>query len=444
MADPWVLTTEPLRADLGDRRRVRVFTLAVDAGPDRGTAFTSSGDRAVVGTHDGTDLRLTDRAVSRFHCELEITPAGVVLADLGSRNGTTVDGVPVLRAPLRDGAAITIGTSTLTFRLAAEHAEIPLAPTDRFGLLVGVSPAMRAVMAQLARVAGADTTVLLEGETGTGKELAAESLHRESRRRDAPFLVVDCGAIPPELIEAELFGHAKGAFTGAAAERTGVFEAAAGGTVFLDEIGELEPALQPKLLRALESREVRRVGESTYRPIDVRVIAATHRDLRAEVNAQRFRPDLYYRLAVVQVRLPPLRERPADLPLLVDAVLAQLGMTDHPLADTLRAPSFRERLAAHAWPGNVRELRNYVERCLVLRAPVPPQTGALVVDPAPSSPTSPPEPLKVARDKWLRVFEHAYLTDLLARHTGNVTAAARAAGVDRIHLYRLLWRNGLK
>src|SRR5688572_27270433 len=258
MADSWVMTTEPLRADLGDRRRVRVFTLAVDAGPDRGTSFTSSGDRAVVGTHDGTDLRLTDRAVSRFHCELEITPAGVVLADLGSRNGTLVDGVPVLRAPLRDGAAITVGTSTLTFRLAAEHAEIPLAPTDRFGLLVGVSPAMRAVMAQLARVAGADTTVLLEGETGTGKELAAESLHRESRRRDAPFLVVDCGAIPPELIEAELFGHAKGAFTGAVAERVGVFEAAAGGTVFLDEIGELEPALQPKLLRALESREDRK------------------------------------------------------------------------------------------------------------------------------------------------------------------------------------------
>jgi two-component system response regulator GlrR len=441
MADAWVLTTEPLSTDHGDRRRVRRFTLAVEDGPDRGATYTSASERVVVGTHDGVDLRLADRAVSRFHCELELGPAGVVVADLGSRNGTAVDGVPVLRAPLRDGAVIAIGTSKLRYRLAEDHADIPLATTDRFGLLVGGSPAMRAVIAQLVRVAASDSTVLIEGETGTGKELAAESLHREGPRADAPFLVVDCGAIPPELIEAELFGYAKGAFTGAADGKAGVFEAAAGGTVFLDEIGELEPALQPKLLRALESREVRRVGENTYRPIDVRVIAATHRDLRAEVNAQRFRPDLYYRLAVVQVRLPPLRERTADLPLLVDAILAQLGMSEHPLADTLRTPSFRERLAAHAWPGNARELRNYLERCLVLRAPLPPSASAPVVDVAPAGG---PEPLKVARDKWLRVFEHAYLTDLLARHDGNVSAAARAAGVDRIHLYRLLWRNGLK
>jgi two-component system, NtrC family, response regulator GlrR len=442
MPDPWLVTTEPLREDRRDHREVRRFTLTVDDGPDKGAVFTSATERVVVGTHDSAQLRLTDRAVSRFHCELELGPREVMLTDLHSRNGTTVGGVRVVKAPVFDGAVIELGTTKLTFRLAADRAEIPLATTDRFGLMVGASSAMRAVMAELARIAGTESTVLLEGETGTGKELAAESVHRESRRRDAPFLVVDCGAIPPELIESELFGHQAGAFTGASTERAGVFESAAGGTVLLDEIGELEPALQPKLLRVLENREIRRVGDSHYRPIDVRVIAATHRDLRHEVNTQRFRADLYFRLAVMTVRLPPLRERADDLPLLVDAILAQLGMTDHPLADTLRTPSFRERLAAHAWAGNVRELRNYLERCLVLRAPVPPSGGAVVADPA--APAGAPEPLKVARERWLRVFEHAYLTDLLARHAGNVSAAARAAGVDRIHLYRLLWRNGLK
>jgi two-component system response regulator GlrR len=442
MPDPWVLTTEPLRSDHRDHRRVRRFTLSVEAGPDQGARFTSSGERAVVGTHDGADLRLGDRAVSRFHCELEIGPHQVVVTDLHSRNGTIVDGVPVLRAPLRDGARLAIGTTTLVFAYADDHAEIPLEISGRFGLLVGASPAIRAVMAELARVAGSDATILLEGETGTGKELAAESVHGASARRDGPFLTVDCGALPPELIEAELFGHARGAFTGAVGERAGVFEAAHGGTVLLDEIGELELALQPKLLRVLESREIRRIGESSYRPVDVRVIAATHRDLRAEVNAQRFRPDLYYRLAVVTVRLPPLRERRGDLAVLVDAILEQLEIAQHPLVDTLRTPSFRDALAGHAWPGNVRELRNYVERCLVLRAAVPPSGAPPTTDPAPI--TGQPEPLKLARERWLRVFEHAYLTDLLTRHAGNVTAAARGAGIDRIHLYRLLWRNGLR
>ena len=437
----WLQTTEPLREGHRDHMRVRRFRLEVASGPDAGKVYVSASDRAVIGTHDSANLVLTDRAVSRFHAELEIAATQVILADLGSRNGTAVDDVPVLRAPLRDGATIALGTSRVRFTIDTEHVEIPLANTERFGLVVGASPAMRAVMAELARIAATEATVLLEGETGTGKELASESIHRESRRREGPFLVVDCGAIPDELLESELFGHAKGAFTGADAERHGVFEAADGGTVLLDEIGELELALQPKLLRVLERREIRRVGESTYRPVDVRIIAATHRDLRAEVNAQRFRSDLYFRLAVAQVRLPALRDRTDDLPLLVEAILTQFQMTDHPLADTLRTQAFRERLAQHAWPGNVRELRNYIERCLVMRSPMPPGSSTVTTDPAPIGAT---EPLKEARERWLRVFEHAYLTDLLAKHDNNVTAAARAAGVDRIHLYRLLWRNGLK
>jgi transcriptional regulator with PAS, ATPase and Fis domain len=434
-----VITTEPLRETQRDRVRLRQFRITVEDGPDRGKSYVSTRERATVGTHEISDLRLSDRAVSRFHLELELGEHAVIVRDLRSRNGTCVDDVPVLEAPLRDGAALTVGTTRLRFQHEAGHADIPLAPAERFGRFVGGSAAIRAVMAELARVAPSDTTVLLAGETGTGKELAAESLHAASPRASAPLLVVDCGALPPELLDAELFGHARGAFTGANQDRAGIFEAAAGGTVLLDEIGELPLALQPKLLRVLEAREVRRIGETAYRPVNVRVVAATHRDLRGAVNEGQFRADLYYRLAVVEIRLPALRERRDDLALLVDTILEQLRATDHPLVATLRTPSFYEALAAHAWPGNVRELRNYLERCLALRAPLPPAAHAPPVDPHVAN-----EPLEQARERWVKVFEHAYLTDLLGKHDGNVTAAARAAGVDRAHLYRLLWRNGLK
>jgi DNA-binding NtrC family response regulator len=438
--EPWQLTTVPLREHHGDHVRLRRFRLTVEAGPDAGATLVSDGERVTVGSHDRAQLRLTDRAVSRFHCELVVAADAVVVTDLHSRNGTTVDSVPVLSAPLRDGAAIGVGTSQLRFALEADHAAIPLSTTGRFGRMVGAAPASRAVMAQLARIAVTDATVLLEGETGTGKEVAAESIHAESGRAGQPFLVVDAGALPADLLEAELFGHARGAFTGAAEARPGVFEAADGGTVLLDEIGELDLALQPKLLRVLESREVRRLGENHHRPIDVRIIAATHRDLRAEVNAGRFRSDLYFRLAVVQIRLPALRERPDDLAMLVDAILAELGAGDDPVAQTLRTADARAQLAAHAWPGNVRELRNYVERCLVLRSPLPPGALPTAVPPAIDA----GEPLKLARDRAIRVFEHGYLSQLIQRANGNVAAAARAAGVDRIHLYRLLWKYGLK
>jgi transcriptional regulator with PAS, ATPase and Fis domain len=440
VGNDWNQTTVPLSSHAKDHVEVRQFRLTVEDGPDRGATILSDGDRLVIGTHDSADLRLTDRSVSRFHCELVLDADAVVLTDLESRNGTTVDTVPVSSAPLRDGAALGIGTNRIRFALEAGHAAIPLSPNARFGRMVGVAPATRAVMARLARVAPSDATILLEGETGTGKEIAAESLHAESGRRDQPFLVVDCGALPPDLLEAELFGYERGAFTGAQERKVGVFEAATGGTVLLDEVGELQLALQPKLLRVLESREVKRLGATEYKPVDVRIIAATNRDLRAEVNAQRFRSDLYFRLAVVQVRLPSLRERPEDLPLLVEAILNDLELGGHAVAATLRTPDARAQLAAHAWPGNVRELRNYIERSIVLRAPVPPgATHATDVIPAGTA-----EPLKTARDRAVRVFEHAYLTDLLARHGGNVAVAAKAAGVDRIHFYRLLWKHGLK
>jgi two-component system response regulator GlrR len=279
--------------------------------------------------------------------------------------------------------------------------------------------------------------VLLEGETGTGKEVAAESIHREGARKEGPFIVVDCGAIPDDLLESELFGHEKGAFTGAAGPREGAFRAADGGTIFLDEIGELGLELQPKLLRALERREIKPVGADAYQSINVRVVAATNRNLAAEVNERRFRSDLYYRVAVVQVRLPPLRERRDDIPGLANHLLGGMGAQSSEIVDD----RFLAELARHAWPGNVRELRNYLERCLAMREQLPFDAGA-----AAASEDGPDLglPLKIARERWTRSFERRYVTQMLERHAGNVSAAAREAGVDRMHFYRLLWRFGLK
>jgi transcriptional regulator with PAS, ATPase and Fis domain len=284
---------------------------------------------------------------------------------------------------------------------------------------------MRAVFALLERAAASQATLLVEGETGTGKEAAAESVHKTGARRDQPFVVVDCSALPPHLLESELFGHEKGAFTGAQARRQGAFELASGGTVFLDEVGELAPDLQPKLLRVLERQEVKRVGSDRYTKVDVRIVAATHRNLRSDVNTKKFRSDLYYRLAVLVVTLPPLRERVEDLPLLVEELLERLEV-DPAAAARLRTPAFTAELAAHRWPGNVRELRNYLERSLAL-----PDRGETA---------HPPRSYKQAREAW----ERAYVEELLRAAAGNVAAAARQAGLDRAAFYRLLWRHGMR
>jgi two-component system, NtrC family, response regulator GlrR len=301
------------------------------------------------------------------------------------------------------------------------------------------------VIGQLERVAATDATVLLLGETGTGKELAAESIHRESSRANGPFIIVDCGAIPSELLESELFGHERGAFTGALRSREGAFSAAAGGTIFLDEIGELPRDLQPKLLRALSRRAVKPVGGEAYVDVDVRVIAATNRDLRQEVNVDRFRGDLYYRLAVVEVRLPPLRDRLDDLPILVETMLRESRATPIETSRLLAAP-FLAQLREHRWPGNVRELRNAIDRALAL-GPWEPEPSAKTTEP-PGGLSGPPidlsRPFKEARDDWTATFERAYLAALLVEHGGNIRAAARAAGIDRVHLYRLLARHGLR
>jgi DNA-binding NtrC family response regulator len=429
--------------------------LTVTSGVDSGTVYRATNQRMVIGVHPSADLVLRDGTVSRFHCEVAIEGHRVAIRDLGSRNGTLVDGVSVVHAHLKSGSRLTIGNTELEFGLGQKPLKVEISKSARFGSLVGQSLAMRAVFALLDRAAKSDATVLLSGETGTGKEIAAESLHLASSRKDGPFIVVDCGAIPAELLESELFGHEKGAFTGAVSSRQGAFEAAQGGTVFLDEIGELSLELQPKLLRVLEKKQLKRVGQSRYVPIDVRVIAATNRSLQSEVNARRFRADLYYRLAVLEIRLPALRERPEDLPLLVEHILSGFGASRRPEAEVLRGETAALELARHQWPGNVRELRNYVERCLALAergslsAPSGPPEGPAGAGPgsdelAPDAGGAPQANLRSARQTWLREFEKRYLEELLAQHGGNVSAAARSAGIDRKYLYRLLWRNGLR
>lgn len=433
--------TQVVRSQGREHALVRRFRLVVVTGPDAGTTFDSKGERAIIGTHESADLPLHDRTVSRFHVEVSLVDGRPVVRDLGSRNGTIVDGVSVQQAHLRSGSTLTLGHTQVRFDLGAEHVKVLLSESDRFGIMVGHSPTMRAAFSLLERAAASDAAVLLEGETGTGKEAAAESIHHESARKSGPLIVVDCGAIPSELLESELFGHERGAFTGAVAARRGAFEAANGGTIFLDEIGELGTDLQPKLLRALERHEIKRVGGNEYVSVDVRVIAATNRNLRAEVNAKRFRSDLYYRLAVLEVRLPPLRERMDDVPAVIENILDKLGMTDRPEARFVRSPEFFAEVSRHTWPGNIRELRNYVERCLAFQTPQP-----LTANPpdAPAEAFDSTQPLKQARERWVATFERRYLEEVLRRHDNNVAAAARAAGVDRIHFYRLLWRHGLK
>jgi two-component system response regulator GlrR len=406
--------------------------------------FAARGDRTVIGSHESADVVLGDRSVSRFHCEILVGEDGARLRDLGSRNGTLIRGVRVVEAHLANGDVISVGRTSIRFETRADPVTAALSPRDRFGMVLGRSVAMRRLFAVLERAASTDATVLIEGETGTGKEVVAESIHQESARRAGPFIVVDCSAIPRDLLESELFGHEKGAFTGAVAARTGAFLAASGGTLFLDEIGELGPELQPRLLRALESRKVKPVGSDALVDFDVRLVAATNRNLRASVNSGIFRADLYYRLAVVEIGLPPLRQRTDDLPMLVSHLAKRLGVAAGSGASLLDSPEFLADIARHAWPGNVRELRNYVERCLVLQTRAP--LGGPVVQGELGDADLVDLDLgyKVARERWTQVCERRYLEGQLARSGGNISAAARAMGIDRIYLYRILWRHGLR
>jgi transcriptional regulator with GAF, ATPase, and Fis domain len=432
--------------------RVRIVVERV-AGAPSAQVLVHEGDTCRIGSHPSNDLVLADPTISRFHCRLAREGDSWRVVDAGSTNGTRVDGLKVLVAELEREARVTLGDSVL--RVAPDGVgdaiSVPASAAAAFGALIGTSDAMKKLVAVLARVAASEIDVLLQGESGTGKELVAAELVQRSPRADGPLVVVDCGAISPSLVESELFGHVRGAFTGAERDREGAFEAADGGTVFLDEIGELPLELQPKLLRALEAREVRRVGTSKPRSVDVRIIAATHRDLEREVNRGRFREDLYYRLAKVSVRVPPLRERLEDIPLLVQGFLA--AAHDDRVASPfgrLFPPAVLADMRAHDWPGNVRELRNFVERSLVLEAA--PKAGRNGTSDAPAASLQADTigaidravPFRVAKERAIEAFERAYLAPVFEECQGNMSKAARMAQMDRMYLHQLAQKHGFR
>jgi two-component system response regulator GlrR len=446
--------------------------------------------RAVVGSAPHCDIIVADRAVSRVHAEIEPREQGLWIRDLKSLNGTFVEGMSVEAGFVLHGYTIRVGTTHI--RVDYENAEkkaVDRWPSDQFGPLLGRSQVMRELFSTLARLAPLEACIMIQGETGSGKELVARAIHEGSSRAPGPFIVVDCAALSESLIEAELFGHAKGAFTGAHQMRVGALEAADGGTVFLDEIGELPLSMQPKLLRVLESSTIRRVGESKHRPVNVRFVSATHRDLLSMVSRGEFREDLYFRLAVVPVRLPPLRERIEDIGLLLrrfsEGSLAWL------------TPNLLRVLEARPWRGNVRELRNFAARAKALgptealalsgqgdeaREPVtqilsrpaalarpssamlpPPPSPAetpAIPTPAPIDILPPPtpvpldtaieaqapsflQPFSAFREQWINHGERAFLQALLDRHQRNVSAAAKEAGLDRTYIYKLLRKHGM-
>ena len=435
----------------------RTFRLRVVGGPDQGKEHVLDEGTTMVGTHADNDLVLTDATVSRYHLEVRVRRDGIEVRDLDTTNGTKHGGARINSVVLTGPARLRLG----------KHTELDVEPIDksvalddwqgdRFGEVLGTSAPMKRLFALLAKAAQTEATILLQGETGTGKEAIAEAVHKTSKRARGPFVVVDCGSIPHELIASELFGHAKGSFTGAGADKQGLIEAAHKGTLFLDEIGELALDLQPQLLRVLDRRQVRRVGETQSVDVDIRVIAATHRDLRAMVKAGQFREDLYYRLAVVATFVPPLRDRKADIPALATWFAEKMGR-----GSFAQSPALLEQLQHHEWPGNVRELRNVVERALSLGdtgfaelgdTPAPRATpmpaavdvGAGGEDKRSSNPDVLELPFKEAKAQLVEAFERDYLRALLARHHGNISRAAAEAGIDRNYIHRLVKKYGLE
>jgi DNA-binding NtrC family response regulator len=432
-------TVTAIRGDSLELPLVRVIA----ASPLGGEVAAPVGvEPLVMGTSSECDLVVRDPAVSRRHCDITLTDRGIVLRDLGSKNGTFVGDLRIVEAILPAGAVVRIGTTRLTISVASPPAVVPLSRSSSFGAALGGSPMMRALFAKLERAAASHETVLLLGEPGTGKELLARGIHEVSPRREGPLVVLDCSGMAPNLLEDELFGRAEN-------ERNGAFERADGGTVFIDEIGELPLELQPKLLRALESRQVRRLGAAEPRPFDARVVAATHRDLKARVADGAFRADLYYRLAVVELRVPPLRDRKEDIPLLVERFLAA-QVPPRLLADL--PPNTLQLLTGHAWPGNVRELRNVVARLVMFPDEViTAVTAEAIAGAAQMEGHGPPStdrllglPLRAARDLVVEEFERKYLAGKLREAKGNVTHAAVKMGVSRQFLYRLLERYGME
>ena len=429
---------------------LRKCQLRVIAGPDEKKKFDLNQKSTRIGKKEDNDVVLLDNTVSRHHIAIEMTSDAFLLKDLGSTNGTYINDLKVKEAYLTPGDVIKIGNSEIEFVAFDERVRMEPSPHHEFGELVGKSRKMRQIFSLLEKVSPTLATVIIEGETGTGKELVARAIHNASNRKDKPFIVFDCSAVAPSLIESELFGHEKGAFTGAIKQRKGAFEAAYGGTVFLDEIGELNLELQPKLLRALEQREIKRVGSTEKIDLDVRIICATNRDLRQEVDEGRFREDLYYRLSVVKVHLPPLRERPEDLPLIIQKFLEKgrfNRLPDGSLKITRVEDDALKMLQRYQWPGNVRELANVIERVVSMADGHTIDANSLnyvfqeiehMVEPTEKMTIDTSLPFKEAKQKIVEFFERDYLEGLLQRNNYNVSRASREAKIDRKHLRNLL------
>ncbi|HEX8791432.1 MAG TPA: sigma 54-interacting transcriptional regulator [Polyangiaceae bacterium] len=423
------------RAPLDAAPPGKTFVLRTGTGPELRLDETQP-PTVLVGKSPACELRLDDPLVSRRHASIEIGPQSLRIRDLGSTNGTLVNGVRIVEAILRGGETIVVGTITLRVDVEATAGAHP-APSgaDRFGRLLGASPEMRRLHHVFRRLASSDVPIVIEGETGTGKELLAESIHEESGRARGPFVVLDCTTVSASLLESELFGHERGAFTGAIAARKGVFEQADGGTLFIDEIGDLDVALQSKLLRAIERSEVRRVGGTGWAHVDVRVIAATRRDLDRAVQDGRFRDDLFFRLAVGRVEIPPLRRRHGDVVFLAQRFWTAFGGQPPEVP-----PEVVARLEAYEWPGNVRELYNAIARQIAVgemglgaatagRAAMHP--AALAAGDFLEDTLAQDLPFPRARDRVLDEFERRYVERVLAKHGGNVARAAAASGIAR-------------
>lgn len=414
------------------------------------------GQRLRIGKAPDNDLVLSDDTVSRHHCELSRTPSGILVRDLGSTNQTRVGPTAVREATVDSGATITVGTVELLLRSEPSRAQILPSESTQFGEALGPSLAMRSIFGVLEKIAPTDASVLLEGETGTGKDVLARSIHQLSPRSDQPFVVVDCGAVSYNLIESELFGHERGAFTGAIAARQGAFELAGRGTLFLDEVGELPLDVQPKLLRVLESAEFRRVGGNKTIHAEARIIAATKRNLKEEVERGKFREDLYFRLSVVPVTVPPLRSRREDIPALVEQFLELARKRDKSATNITISSESIAALSAHDWPGNVRELRNVLDRAIYIATaggekeirlvdlPVSASARASERDGFKFPDFNPERSYRETRADFEAEFESRYVAWLLERHNGNISAAAREAKMDRKHLYDLARKRGLR
>ena len=403
---------------------------------------SADSDQVTIGSAEGNDLVIHDPTVSRYHVELFRGPDGVRVVDCGSTNGTWIGNVRVQQAVVAPGAVLRLGKTAVRVSDGAD-ATVEVPAEERLGELRGRSAVMRRLMAQVRRAAGSTASVLLWGESGTGKELIARAIAELGSRSAGPFVTVDCGALAPTLVASELFGHERGSFTGATERHIGAFERANGGTLFLDEIGELPAALQASLLGVIERQRFRRLGGRDEVSVSVRVVSATHRDLRAEVNTGSFRLDLFYRLAVVQLRVPPLRERRDDVPLLVEHFLRASGHAGD--IEELFSPAALDMLAQHHWPGNVRELRNLVEATLAMGEAPAFEMGATAAI-ATDDPFAALVGLtyKDARRELLESFEKRYLETLMKRAAGNVSQAARVAAMDRSYLIELLRRHGVR